>query len=154
MANEIWHSFDEVETLYALIWRMTDDKIYDAVAGSDTFDTYTDDDIDDYDVALTNHVDSDYHSADFPSGISAGVYRVQIMWRVGASIDADDDIAVAQGEVYWDGTAEINHYTIEALLDQLILDQGKVVNIYDETDVTETQAVTSTGRLTVAGPDC
>ena len=54
LSNEIWHSFEEGETLYALIWRQTDDKVYDAVAGSDTFDVYRDADIDDYDVALTN----------------------------------------------------------------------------------------------------
>jgi hypothetical protein len=111
MANEIWHSYDESYTLYALIWRQTDDKVYDAVAGSNTFDTYTDVDIDDYDVPLTNHVDSDYHSVDFPSDISAGVYRVQVLHQVGGGIDADADVPVAQGEIYWDGTAEVNIYT-------------------------------------------
>ena len=112
MANEIWHSYDEAYTLYALIWRQTDDKVYDVVAGSDTFDTYTDADIDDYDVPLANHADSDYHSVDFPSGISAGIYRVQVMHQIGGSIDADADIAVAQGEIYWDGTAEVTLYTL------------------------------------------
>ncbi|MHC4605185.1 MAG: hypothetical protein ACYS6W_17860 [Planctomycetota bacterium] len=109
MANEIWHSYDEAGTLYALIWRQTDDKVYDAVAAANTFDTYTDADIDDYDVQMTNHVDSDYHSVDFPSDITAGVYRVQIMLEATpGSRHADDDIPVAQGEMHWDGTAEIN----------------------------------------------
>jgi hypothetical protein len=112
MSNEIWHSYDESYTLYALIWRQTDDKVYDAAAGSDTFDTYTDADILDYDVPMTNHADSDYHSADFPSDISAGVYRVQIFHQVGGSIDADADVAVAQGEMYWDGTEEVNLYIL------------------------------------------
>jgi hypothetical protein len=119
LANEIWHSYEEGLTLYALIWRKTDDKIYDAVAGSGTFDTYTDADIDDYDVALTNHVDSDYYSADFPSGIASGTYRIQIMRQVGGSIDADADIAVAQGEFYWDGTTEIDLTTISAQVGQV-----------------------------------
>lgn len=123
MANEIWYSFDEAYTLYALIWRMTDDKVYDAVAGSDTFDTYTDADIDDYDLPLTNHADSDYHSLDFPSGISAGVYRVQIMLQTGGSIDADADVPIGQGEIYWGGTAEINVYVLMA-------DTNQVLNIY------------------------
>ena len=65
MANEIWHSYDEAKTLYALIWRKTDDKVWNNTDSQ--FDVYTDADIDKYDVLLTNQVDSDYHSVDFPS---------------------------------------------------------------------------------------
>jgi len=119
MANEIWHSYDEAYTLYALIWRQTDDKVYDAVAAADTFDTYTDADIDDYDIPLTNHVDSDYHSVDFPADISAGIYRVQVFHQIGA-IDADVDVAVGQGEIYWDGTAEMNPTTLDTLIDLIV----------------------------------
>jgi len=119
MANEIWHTYEEGLTLYALIWRKTDDKIYDVVAGSDTFDTYTDADIDTYDLVLANAADSDYYSVDFPSGISAGVYRVQVMRQIGGSIDADDDTGVAQGEIYWDGTNEITLSTIVGSIGQV-----------------------------------
>jgi len=130
MANEIWHSYDETITLYALIWRQTDDKVYDAVAAANTFDTYTDADIDDYDVPLTNHVDSDYHSVDFPADITAGIYRVQVFEQVGGSIDADNDIAVAQGEIHWDGSAEMNISTLDVLIDNLSVEGSKVLNIY------------------------
>ena len=127
MSNEIWHSFEEGETLYALIWRQTDDKVYDAVAGSDTFDVYRDADIDDYDVALTNiHGDSDYYSVDFPSSISAGIYRVQIFKQTGGSIDADADIAVAQGEIYWNGSAEIT-------INTLFIESMRSIEVGDET---------------------
>ena len=124
MANEIWHSYGEEYTLYALIWRQTDDKVYDAAA--DTFDTYTDADIDTYDVPLENLADSDYHSVDFPSSISAGVYRVQIFHQIGA-IDADVDVAVAQGEIYWDGSAEINLTSLDTLIDVITANTAKVV---------------------------
>lgn len=119
MANEIWHSSDESVTLYALIWRKTDDKVYNAVAS--TFVTYTDADILNYDVPLTNHADSDYHTADFPTDIAFGVYRVQILKQVGGSIDADADIVVAQGEISWDGSTEVT-----------ILELNRLLNIYDE----------------------
>ena len=125
MANEIWHNYDEAGVLYALIYRKTDDKVYDAVA--DAFDTYTDADILDYDVPLTNHADSDYHSADFPTDIATGVYRVAIMLRVGGAIDADIDYAVAQGEIYWDYAAG-SEIDTSALSDQI---RG-ILNIYDE----------------------
>lgn len=142
MANEIWHSYQDGSTLYALIWRQTDDKIYDAVAGSDTFDTYADADIGDYDVPLTAAgTTGDYYSVDFPAGISAGIYRVTVMLQAGASPHVDNDIPVAQGEIYWDGTAEQNFYTLigadgdtlETLSDQLDVvtaNTGKVVNVY------------------------
>jgi hypothetical protein len=74
MSNEIWHTWDEAGVLYALIWDMSNDKIWDN-ANSEWDTPYTDADILDYDVPLTNHADSDYHSVDFPSAIAAGVYR-------------------------------------------------------------------------------
>lgn len=128
MANEIWHSYDEAGVLYALIWRQTDDKVYDRVAASNTFDTYTDADIATYNVELTNHADSDYHSVDFPSDITIGIYRIQIMLQDSAVSDtphADNDRAVAQGEFYWDGTAEETIHTLN-------ITNTTVTNVYDE----------------------
>jgi hypothetical protein len=117
MANEIWHSYEEGLTLYALIWNNADDTIWDVVASA--WDTYTDADIDDYDLVLTNQVDSDYYSVDFPSGIAAGIYHVQIMRQIGGAIDADADVAVAQGVMYWDGSAEITLVTINSNVGQV-----------------------------------
>jgi hypothetical protein len=134
MANEIWHSSDETKTLYGLIWRKTDDKVWNDTDSQ--FDTYTDADILKYDIPLTNHVDSDYHTADFPSAISAGVYRVQVMEQVGGAIDADADIAIAQGEIYWDGTAEIDIFTLDTTInDDVIGADGDTLEILsDELD--------------------
>ena len=129
MANEIYHSYDEGEELYALIWNKADDTVWNDT--DSTWDTYTDADILKYDIPLTNQVDSDYHSADFPAAITTeGVYRIQIMWQVGGAIDADADRAVAQGELYWDGTVEIDLSLINA-------DQHTVTNVYDEREGAE-----------------
>ncbi len=127
MANEIWHSYDEAYGLYALIWNKADDKIWDDTA--EAWDEYTDADIQDYIVPMTNHVDSDYHSADFPTAIATGVYRVQVMLVTDPPLpDADADIAVAQGEIYWnhDTSSEIDPSTLSDRL-------NFVLNIYDET---------------------
>ncbi len=109
MSNEIWHFYDEASTLYALVWRKTDDKVWNNTDSQ--WDTYTDADILKYDIPLTNQVDSDYHSADFPSAIANGVYRVQVMLQVGGAVHADNDIPIAQGEIFWDGSQEISIFT-------------------------------------------
>ncbi len=148
MANEIYHNFDEGNTLYAFIRRKTDDKIYDVAAGGDNFVTWEGDgSVGDYDLPLADH-DGDYYSVDFPSGISAGVYRVTVFQQAAGAPHADNDFSIAQGEIYWDGTAEIDIYTgsldltdiedkidvIDANVDDLIVDQNKVLNVIDETE--------------------
>lgn len=112
MANEIYHSGDEANSFYALIWRKSDNKIWNDTDSQ--FDTYTDVDIDKYDIPLNNQVDSDYHSVDFPSAIGEGTYRAQVMFQVGGSLDADADLPNAQAEIQWSGTAELDIFTIFA----------------------------------------
>jgi len=125
MPNEIWHNFDESYTLYALIFRKSDDKVYNA--DEDAFETYTDADILEYDVPLTNHADSDYHSADFPTTIATGIYRVAVMWRIGGAIDADVDVPVAQGEMDW------NYDTSSEVTPSVIINTLRgILNIYNE----------------------
>ncbi len=139
MANEIWQSFDEAFTLYALIWRQTDDKVWNDTDGQ--FDTYTDADILKYDIPMTNHADSDYHSADFPTDIDAGVYRVQVMHQLGGAIDADDDTPISQGEIYWDGSAEINIYTLDTTINDDVIgaDGDSHEDLSDQMDVLSSQ---------------
>lgn len=126
MANEIYATYDEGNTLYAIIWRKTDDKVWNNTDSQ--FDTYTDADIDKYDIVLANQVDSDYYSTDFPAAITGeGVYRVQVFLQPG-TIDADADTGLFQGEFYWDGTAEIDIFTLDNSLNILSIGEVKVIN--------------------------
>ncbi len=89
MSNEIWHSGDDGEVFYALIFRKSDNKIWDGT--NNTFTDYADADIDDYEFGLTPVGESGpgfagYHVEDFPSAIPAGVYRVQVLIEKAASI--------------------------------------------------------------------
>lgn len=169
MSQEIWCTFEEGQDLYALVWRKTDKKVYDAVAGSNTFDTYTDADIDDYDVVVPNEADSDYYGVDFPAGIAAGIYRVQIFWQVGGAIDADADEGLFQGEIEWDGTAEVTASaivvdlsgietkidTVDGNVDLVLVAQTRVHNVVDEReDGDGGQVLLSTGVLTTGRADC
>jgi hypothetical protein len=129
LANEIYASYDEGNTLYALVWRKSDDKVYDVAVGSDTFVTYTDVDISDYAITLANQADSDFYSTNFPSGISQGVYRVQIFLQPGA-IDPDADSAIFLGELYWDGIQEIDLSSINSNITVLTASGSKLLNIF------------------------
>lgn len=70
-------------------------------------------DADDYDVAMTEIGSSGHYVAHFDEAgnIAAGVYPVVVYLQAGAN-PADADTAIANGVVHWDGTAEINLYTI------------------------------------------
>lgn len=139
MANEIWHSYDSASTLYALVYRPSDGYIYDVGdAAFEAVGTWNDARVGECDIAMSTAGGSDIHLADFPT-VAAAVYLVQIRLRVGGSPDTDDP-PIAQGFMNWDGTAEINASTLDALIDiidtnvdTLITDGGKVLNIYDET---------------------
>ena len=127
MGNEIWHSYDSAKVLYAFVIRVTDDYIWDV--GDSAFEavgTWNDARADECDIAMTATA-GDFHSVDFPAGITdIGTYRVQIRERAGASPDTDD-LPVAQGEIYWSGTAEQNLQTI-------VITNSTVTNVYDESN--------------------
>ena len=136
MANEIWHNFEEGNTLYAFIHRKTDDKIYDVAAGGDNFVTWEGDgSVGDYDLPMADH-DGNYYSVDFPSGIAAGVYRVTVFLQAAGAPHADNDGALAQGEIAWDGTAEIDISAINTKIDDDIIgtDGDTLESLSDQLD--------------------
>ena len=157
MANEIWHSYDSASVLYAFVYRMTDKYIYDVEhAAFEAIGTWDDARADECDIAMT--FTGDMHFANFPT-VAAGVYYVEIRLQAGASPDTDD-LPIAQGVMYWDGSAELNTYTLDADItttyslledvddkvdiidtvvdtidtnvDTLMVGQNKTLNVYDE----------------------
>ena len=147
MANEIVHGYDSAKVLYALVYRISDKYIYDV--GDTAFEaigTWNDARADECDIAMT--ATGDVHFGTFPV-VAEGIYFVEIRDRVGANPDTDDK-PVAQGIMDWDGTAEKTFSsittdisgietkidTIDTNIDTLIVDQGKVLNVYNETGTT------------------
>jgi len=148
MANEIWHNFLSGDTLDAYVFKKTNDQVFDENDGGDTFEVWQDGNVANYDIPMTDN-GGDYYSVDFPSVITtAGVYRIAIARRAGGTA-AVGDLRIAQGEIYWDGSAEIDIRTLdtsinddvigadgdtlESLSDQLdaiATDQNTVLNIY------------------------
>ncbi len=125
MANEIWHNFPSGDTLDAYVFTKTDDTVFDESDGGDTFETWQNSNVANYDIPMTDH-GGDYYSVDFPSVIeTAAIYRVAISRRLGATA-AVGDLRIAQGEIDWAGSSEI---TLSVLAGQ----GSKVLNVYDET---------------------
>ena len=136
MANEIYHNFDEGNTLYAIVHKKTNDQVFDQADGGNTFEAWQDANVGNYDVAMTDH-DGDYYSVDFPTVIiTAGVYRVTIFNQVAGSPHADNDTSIAQGEIYWDGTAEIDTFTLDTTINDDVIgaDSDTLETLSDELD--------------------
>ena len=70
---------------------------------------------DNYHVDMTEEGDSGHYTGTFNTGgaIAAGVYHVVVYYQTGVNpADSPTDVAIGEGEIYWDGTAEINIYTL------------------------------------------
>jgi hypothetical protein len=150
MANEIWHNYPEANNLDVYVFNKTNDNVFDNADGGDTWEVWADGNVLNYDIPMTDH-GGDYYSVDFPAAITtAGVYRIAIALRAGANA-AVGDTRIAQGEIHWDGTAEIDTTafrayilsdvigadgdTLETLSDQmdgLSSEDAKVLNVYGE----------------------
>jgi len=110
MSNEIFHNYPSGSKLDTYLWSKTDDKVFDQADGGNTFETWEDGNVLNYDIPMTDH-GGDYYSVDFPSVVTTpGIYRAVIAVRAGANA-AVGDRRIAQGEGYWDGVSEINLFT-------------------------------------------
>ncbi len=85
---------------------------------------------------LANIADSNYYTVNFPTDITTGVYRIQIFLQAGGSAHADNDTEIAQGEIYWDGTAEIDIFTLDTSINDDIIgaDGDTLESLSDQLD--------------------
>lgn len=96
MANEISVTYPGAATLYAIL---RDSATGYAWNGS-AFEAWSDDNIGDYDIALTS-AGGDFYQASIPSGITAGtVLRVSIYKQSGESPSVSDIIVTSWKETY------------------------------------------------------
>ena len=94
-------------------------KVYDVVAGSDTFVVWDTADQDDYDIAFVENSPGVYSNT-FPADITAGFYDRKV--RKGSKTDADTTHEIVGGDtVYWDGTNIITGNT-QDIIDRLDAD--------------------------------
>jgi hypothetical protein len=140
VAKEIYQAWTAAGTLYALVRRPSDNYVWDPSIATPAFVAWVDGNIANYDIAMTPT--GRVHLADFPVLIvTVGTYDVFVMLQAGAG-PAITDSFISQGQICWDGTAEILISTIDTNVDTLITNQGKVNNItvQQETDISQTKA--------------
>ena len=132
--------------------RLSDGYVYDEDAGSGTFEAWNDANIANYDIPLTDH-DGNHYSVDFPAGIAANKYKVDLFIQAGGS-PADGDWSPTSGWMDWDGTAEVTNTdivadiaavdakidTIDTNIDLLIVEQQRVNQIVPLPQPVETKA--------------
>ena len=133
MSDEITHNTKTGLNLYACRFQPNGDVFLTSGASDEVWGTSSRD-ADDYDVTMTEEDSSGHYKADFDASANitgAASYPVTIYRRLtGTPIDSDP--AIAQGEIAWDGTAEINLSTISIDIDSLNADQLSILNIYDD----------------------
>ena len=140
MSNEIWNNFVSGNNLDAYVFKKTNDQVFDQSDGGDMFEVWVDGNVLNYDIPMTDQGGGHY-TVDFPSVITtSGVYRIVIALRAGGSA-AVSDFRIAQGEMYWDGTAEIDIFTLDTIInDDVIGEDGDTLeSLSDQMDVLSAQ---------------
>jgi hypothetical protein len=153
MAEEVKHNHITGQTLYFCRFLQSNSNVMLANPATNEVWGTGARDADDYDVQMSEEGGSGHYTGDFASGgtISGGTYHVAVYNQAGAN-PVDSDVVIAQGDIYWNGTAEEDLYTILAKLpdeyimgsstptskddeiDSILTAQTQVLNIYDETE--------------------
>ncbi len=140
MANEIWHNFSTGKTLYFCAFQL-DGNVFLSGGASDEVWGTDGRDADDYDETMTEDGVGGHYVGDFDTSIAAGTYRITVFLRAGAN-PADTDAKLVQGEIYWDGSAEITIFTIDTKIDDDVIgaDGDTLESLSDQLDSVLTEA--------------
>ena len=130
MSSEIWHNFTTGGTLYFCTFQ-PDGNVFLSNGESDEVWGTGARDADDYDMATTEDGVGGHYVGDFDTSISEGTYRITVFLRA-TGTPLDSDPALAQGEIYWDGSAEIDIFTLDADIASLASDSSRTDSIFLE----------------------
>lgn len=141
MANEIFANYLTGQTLYSVRFQL-DGNVFLTSGASDEVWGTGGRDADNYDVTMTEDGAGGHYVGDFDTSgnIASGVYRDTVFLQDGGS-PADTDFAISQGEIYWDGTAELNFFTLNTQIeDDVIGGNGDTLEtLSDQLDVLSAQ---------------
>ena len=134
MANEIFHNHATGATLYFCAFQL-DGNVFLSGGASDEVWGTGGRDADDYDETMTEDGAGGHYVGTFDTSIAAGVYRVTVYLQTGAN-PADTDRPLGQGVMYWDGTAELNPFTLNTQIEDDVIgvDGDTLESISDQLD--------------------
>lgn len=132
MANEIYATWPEGATLYAVIRELLTGGVYNTSTGA--FETWSDGNLTSYAIALTDY-DGNHYSTSFPATIPEGKYKVDIFIQSGGS-PADGDWSFITGYMDWNGQGERDNTEI---LDQLDDIEDAIGELATSQNVVQTQ---------------
>jgi len=144
MAGEIAFASSQFtgDTLYFRLFDASGDVWSTVAAG---FVTLAELDVGNYDIALVETGSTGYFKGDMP-GASAGVFSFEVVKQAGGSPAWADD-RIGEGQIHWDGSAEIPLNTILVDTNELqgdLTDGGRLDAIFDELT---SQGDTNEGKL-------
>jgi len=141
MAGEIYHNYLTNKTLYAIVFATSGQVYLTDATGPEVWGAGGHD-ADDYDITMTetNVGNSQHYIGNFNASFAAGVYRVTIYEQAGAN-PADGDKLLAHGIMYWDGTAELNPYTLNTQIEDDIIgaDGDTLEDLSNQIDILSSQ---------------
>jgi hypothetical protein len=125
--NEIHADYTTGATLYATRFQ-PDGNVFVTSGSSDQ--VWSDPTL--YNVTMTENGDGGHYEGDFDASgnIVAGVYQITIFLQTGAT-PANGDPQLYKGEIYWDGTEEINLFTLDEKIVEVFDSQAKQLNVYE-----------------------
>jgi len=101
MANELHVDYTGTDSLYAIVRRVSDGKVWDVT--NTEWATWADGSIGDYDIAMSS-LGGDLYAADMPSAIATGtMLRITYYEQAGDS-PATDDLVIGKHTGNWTGT--------------------------------------------------
>lgn len=133
MAEEVKHNYTTGLALYFCRFLANSNVMLANPATNEVWGT-DGRDADDYDVPMTEEGGSGHYTGDFASGgtIGAGTYHITVYNRA-TGTPIDSDIPLAQGQIYWSGSAELDLYTILAKLpDEFFMGSSVQTSMDDE----------------------
>lgn len=138
MANELSYDYLTGVTLYATRFQLDGNVFLTDGSSDEVWATAAD-----YDVTMTEDGVGGHYvgSFDASANISTGVYTVTIYLQAGGS-PANSDIALARGVIYWDGTAELNSFTLNTQIEDDVIggDSDTLESLSDQMDVLSRQS--------------
>jgi hypothetical protein len=133
MPNEIAQNYNTGNTLYSCRWDSDGDVFITDGSVSEVWGTGGRD-ASDYAVLMAENVPDGHYIGDFDTSgniTASGIYKVAVFLQV-TGVPLDADYPLSQGEMSWDGEAEISLFTIDANIDIVIASGSIVLNKYTE----------------------